>query len=82
MSVGSELVRGCAAGGSENRDGHRFCRSCGASLTPVVERRKLVTSVFCDLSGSAALGGQVDPQLVFEGARALTRVSPLRQGFG
>jgi hypothetical protein len=72
----------CADCGFENRDGHRFCRSCVASLAPVVERRKLLTSVFCDRSGSAALGEQVDPQSVFEGARAPTRVSPLRQGLG
>jgi class 3 adenylate cyclase len=33
---------------------------------PAVERRKLATSVFCDLSGSTELGGQVDAETVFE----------------
>jgi class 3 adenylate cyclase/tetratricopeptide (TPR) repeat protein len=39
---------------------------CGAALAaPPVERRKLVTSVFCDLSGSTALGEAADAELVF-----------------
>jgi hypothetical protein len=46
----------CADCGFENPEVHRFCGVCGASLTPAVERRKLVTSVFCDLSGSTAFG--------------------------
>jgi class 3 adenylate cyclase/tetratricopeptide (TPR) repeat protein len=67
MSVGSGLVRTCAACGSENPEGHRFCWSCGAALTaPTVERRKLVTSVFCDLSGSTAMAEQADDESVFE----------------
>jgi class 3 adenylate cyclase/tetratricopeptide (TPR) repeat protein len=32
----------------------------------VVERRKLVTSVFCDLAGSTELGEQADSEIVFE----------------
>ncbi len=56
----------CAACGFENPEGHRFCGSCGASLTPAVERRKLATSVFCDLSGSTELAGRVDAESVFE----------------
>jgi class 3 adenylate cyclase len=56
----------CADCGFENPEGHRFCGSCGASLTPAVERRKLVTSVFCDLSGSTALGERVDAESVFD----------------
>jgi class 3 adenylate cyclase/tetratricopeptide (TPR) repeat protein len=67
MSVGSGFVRVCAACGIENPEGHRFCSSCGAALTaPAVERRKLVTSVFCDLSGSTALGEAADSEIVFE----------------
>jgi class 3 adenylate cyclase len=56
----------CADCGYENPEGHRFCGSCGASLTPTVERRKLVTSVFCDLTGSTALGERVDAEAVLE----------------
>jgi hypothetical protein len=71
----------CSDCGFENPDGDRFCRSYGASLKPVVERRKLVTSVFCYLSGSTALGGQVDAESVFESVPPLTRVSPVAGGF-
>ena len=60
-------MQACAACGSESPEGHRFCWSCGAALTaPVVERRKLVTSVFCDLSGSTAMGELADAETVFE----------------
>ncbi len=55
----------CAACGSENPDGFRFCGSCGAALEPVAalrEVRKVVTIVFCDLSGSTALGDRTDPE--------------------
>ena len=39
---------------------------CAAPLTaPVVERRKLATSVFCDLSGSTELGDRVDAESVY-----------------
>ena len=33
---------------------------------PAVDRRKLVTSVVCDLSGSTAMGEAVDAEAVFE----------------
>ena len=56
----------CADCGFENAEGHRFCGSCGASLTAAVDRRKLVTSVFCDLSGSTELAERVDAESVFE----------------
>jgi class 3 adenylate cyclase/tetratricopeptide (TPR) repeat protein len=60
------VVQACAACGGENPDGHRFCGLCGATLSsPSVERRKLVTSVFCDLSGSTAMGERADAETVF-----------------
>jgi len=60
-------VQTCAACGGENSDGHRFCGFCGAVLSaPAVERRKLVSSVFCDLSGSTAMGEQSESEIVFE----------------
>ncbi len=43
----------------------KFCPHCGASLDPVVvprELRKVVTVVFCDVSGSTALGERLDPE--------------------
>jgi class 3 adenylate cyclase/tetratricopeptide (TPR) repeat protein len=55
----------CAACGSENPGGFRFCGSCGAALAPAEaprELRKVVTVVFCDLSGSTALGDRTDPE--------------------
>jgi class 3 adenylate cyclase/tetratricopeptide (TPR) repeat protein len=63
--AGEVLV--CAACGRENPDANRFCGSCGSALAaPAVERRKLVTSVFCDLAGSTAMGEQLDSEIVFE----------------
>src|SRR3954454_16915248 len=55
----------CASCGRENPEGFRFCGSCGAALEPVAaprEVRKVVTLVFCDLSGSTALGDRTDPE--------------------
>ena len=48
-----------------NPAGFRFCGSCGAELpeaAPGRETRKVVTVVFCDLSGSTALGDSADPE--------------------
>jgi class 3 adenylate cyclase len=58
------LVR-CATCGQESPAGFRFCGSCGAPLpeaAPAREVRKVVTVVFCDLSGSTTLGEQTDPE--------------------
>jgi len=55
----------CAACGQENPDGFKFCGNCGAPLTeaaPAREVRKIVTIVFCDLTGSTALGDRTDPE--------------------
>jgi len=49
----------------ENPAGFRFCGNCGAALTdaePAREVRKVVTVVFCDLTGSTALGDRTDPE--------------------
>ena len=55
----------CPACGRESPDGFLHCGYCGASLAaPAVERRKLATLVFCDLSGSTALGERVDAETV------------------
>jgi class 3 adenylate cyclase len=54
----------CPRCGQENPDGFRFCGTCGASLEAIAaprETRKTVTVVFSDVSGSTALGEQLDP---------------------
>src|SRR5881392_2323155 len=55
----------CAACGRENPAGFGFCGSCGAPLAelePARETRKVVTILFCDLTGSTALGDRTDPE--------------------
>jgi class 3 adenylate cyclase len=54
----------CPSCGKENPAGAKFCNSCGAALTTAVstERRKVVTVVFSDVTGSTALGERLDPE--------------------
>jgi class 3 adenylate cyclase len=54
----------CAACGRANRDEARFCDSCGAPLTQPESRelRKVVTILFCDVTGSTALGERLDSE--------------------
>ena len=52
----------CPQCGQENPDGFRFCGSCGAPQGKQREVRKTVTVVFCDVTGSTALGEQLDPE--------------------
>ena len=55
----------CASCGQENPDGFRFCGACGAEVAPsqpAREQRKTVTVLFCDMTGSTALGEQLDPE--------------------
>jgi len=55
----------CAACGHENPEGQKFCGDCGSTLAgpaPAREVRKTVTVVFCDVTGSTALGERVDPE--------------------
>src|SRR4051812_28353038 len=55
----------CASCGAENREGARFCDTCGAALGTAPqarEQRKLVTVLFCDVAGSTALGEKLDPE--------------------
>jgi class 3 adenylate cyclase len=55
----------CPACGQENPDGFAFCPACGAPLAPPApERRKLATLLFCDMSGSTAMGERVDAESV------------------
>src|SRR5213593_1905047 len=57
----------CQSCGQENQPGARFCNGCGAALAPIQARgetRKTVTVLFCDLTGSTALGEQTDPEVL------------------
>jgi class 3 adenylate cyclase/tetratricopeptide (TPR) repeat protein len=58
------IVR-CPSCGEENPDRAKFCLNCAAALTtaaPPREARKTVTVVFCDVTGSTALGEKLDPE--------------------
>ena len=54
----------CASCGHVNREGARFCEACGFALAAPTrgEQRKTVTVLFCDLTGSTALGETLDPE--------------------
>jgi class 3 adenylate cyclase/tetratricopeptide (TPR) repeat protein len=55
----------CSSCGAENRDGARFCDTCGAPLAEpqaTRELRKVVTVLFCDVTGSTTLGERLDPE--------------------
>jgi class 3 adenylate cyclase/tetratricopeptide (TPR) repeat protein len=56
----------CPTCGEENPDRAKFCSECGSPLTapPPAGRhvRKTVTIVFCDVTGSTALGERLDPE--------------------
>jgi class 3 adenylate cyclase/tetratricopeptide (TPR) repeat protein len=48
----------------ENPGDFRFCGRCGAPLERAREVRKTVTVLFCDLTGSTAMGERLDPEAV------------------
>ena len=51
--------------GRENPPDARFCNGCGAALEtgPAPrQQRKTVTVLFCDVTGSTALGERLDPE--------------------
>ncbi len=55
----------CASCGRENPVGAGFCHGCGAGLAATAvprEVRKTVTALFCDVTGSTALGESTDPE--------------------
>jgi class 3 adenylate cyclase/tetratricopeptide (TPR) repeat protein len=54
----------CSSCGVDNPDGFRFCGNCAAPLSAPIahELRKTVTVVFCDVTGSTALGERLDPE--------------------
>jgi class 3 adenylate cyclase len=55
----------CASCGRDNPLDARFCNGCGAALATtggLREVRKTVTVLFCDVTGSTALGESTDPE--------------------
>lgn len=54
----------CPACHADNPDGARFCATCGSGLVPLQARevRKTITVLFADVTGSTALGEQLDPE--------------------
>ena len=65
----------CAACGAGNPEGARFCNACATPLQTDAdaawrESRKTVTILFCDVTGSTALGERLDPEAL---NRVMTR---------
>jgi class 3 adenylate cyclase/tetratricopeptide (TPR) repeat protein len=54
----------CTTCGAQNRDEARFCDACGAALASerTREQRKVVTVLFCDVTGFTSLGETLDPE--------------------
>jgi class 3 adenylate cyclase len=55
----------CPQCGKENSEEAKFCNECAASLVTSAsprEQRKVVTVLFCDVTGSTELGEQLDPE--------------------
>ena len=57
----------CPACGKENPEGFQFCGFCTAPLTEqpaatLLEERKVVTVLFCDLVGFTAASEHADPE--------------------
>src|SRR3984957_14661340 len=66
MSTNPTLaMNSCANCGRENPADAAFCNGCGKALlaTPAPrEQRKTVTVLFCDVTGSTAMGERLDPE--------------------
>ena len=57
----------CERCGTQNPDGFKFCGACTAPLpvaAPGRQTRKVVTALFCDVTGSTALGEELDPEVL------------------
>src|SRR5436305_1189302 len=60
-------MRTCPSCGIENPTGFLFCGRCGSPLAEAApERRKTVTVLFCDVTGSTALGERLETEAVRE----------------
>ena len=75
-SCGSPIAATCSSCGTELPQGAKFCPSCGtpsadpaaAPAAPArqgalsIESRRIVTMLFCDVTGSTAMGERLDPE--------------------
>ena len=55
----------CTSCGRESAEDFAFCPHCGApfaAAAPTREQRKVVTVLFCDVTGSTELGETLDPE--------------------
>ncbi|MCW2964402.1 MAG: hypothetical protein JWO17_1654 [Actinomycetia bacterium] len=55
----------CTSCRTDNVADAKFCKECGAALVdalPPREQRRTVTVLFCDLTGSTAMGEELDPE--------------------
>jgi len=58
-------VQTCPRCAEENPDRAKFCLNCASPLTgDSREQRKTVTVLFCDVTGSTALGESTDPEVL------------------
>ena len=72
----------CASCGRDNAVDARFCSGCGAALAtaaPPREVRKTVTVLFCDLTGSTALGERFEQAAEPGELLVSERIDSLRQ---
>ena len=69
-ACGGTLAALCGTCGEPLPADARFCPACGAAASPgspgAGEERKLVTILFADVTGSTALGEQLDPERMRE----------------
>ena len=63
--LASRSVQICANCNRESEGEFRFCPNCAAPFEraePAREQRKTVTVLYCDVTGSTALGESTDPE--------------------
>ena len=60
----TSALASCPVCGAANTETARFCSTCGTELRSrrIEEVRKVVTILFADVTGSTALGEQLDPE--------------------
>jgi class 3 adenylate cyclase/tetratricopeptide (TPR) repeat protein len=79
-------VASCSSCGKELPGEFSFCPFCGAAVAPPArsrEQRKVVTVLFCDVTGSSELGEKLDPEALRALlARYFERMKAIVEGHG